>query len=93
MGGDSVDLLAVTQVFAPSRVKVNLGRRPSPATALPHSRWVASGRGYPHAFEQLGRALDERDPLTVMLKVDPALEPLRPDPRFAALVKTMGLPA
>jgi eukaryotic-like serine/threonine-protein kinase len=38
------------------------------------------------AFEELGRALDERTGAMVWLTVDPALDPLRADPRFARLV-------
>ena len=44
------------------------------------------------AFEWLSRACDERDPLVIWLKVDPTLENLRLDPRFAQVLKDMGLP-
>jgi TolB-like protein/tetratricopeptide (TPR) repeat protein len=43
------------------------------------------------AFEWLGRALEQRSHSLVFLKVDPQLKPLRGDPRFARLVKDVGL--
>jgi TolB-like protein/Tfp pilus assembly protein PilF len=44
------------------------------------------------AFTWLRKAGDERDPLVIWLKVDPMLDSLRSDPRFAQVVKDMGLP-
>src|SRR5437763_3039640 len=43
------------------------------------------------AFEWLERAVEERDAWLVWLKVDPVLDALRPDPRFADLVERIGL--
>jgi hypothetical protein len=39
----------------------------------------------------LARACDERTPLVLFLKSDPVFDPMRPDPRFAALLARMGL--
>ena len=44
------------------------------------------------AFELLDRAYRERDLHLVSLKVDPALDDLRGDPRFGDLVQRVGLP-
>lgn len=44
------------------------------------------------AFEWLWRAVEERDSWLAWLKVDPVLDDLRPDPRFADLVGRVGLP-
>ncbi len=47
-----------------------------------------------HAFEWLDKACDELSPfLTMFLKDDPKLDSLRSDPRFAGLLKRVGLPA
>jgi serine/threonine-protein kinase len=45
------------------------------------------------AFEALNRAWEIRDSSLVNLKVDPYLDPLRGDPRYAALIEKLGLPA
>jgi hypothetical protein len=44
------------------------------------------------ALAWLRKACDERDPLVIWLKVDPTLDNLRKDPRFAQVLKDMGLP-
>ena len=44
------------------------------------------------AFEWLERGLTMRDGWMIYLKQDPILDSLRLDPRFAELVKRVGLP-
>ncbi|HAF22107.1 MAG TPA: hypothetical protein DCK93_04205 [Blastocatellia bacterium] len=44
------------------------------------------------AFEWLKKALEQRDMQMVSLKVNPTLDGLREDPRFADLVRRVGLP-
>lgn len=45
------------------------------------------------AFAALDRAWVIRDLKLISLKIDPYMDPLRSDPRYAALVKTIGFPA
>jgi hypothetical protein len=44
------------------------------------------------AFKSLERAYAAHDPQLQYIKVDPFLDPLRPDPRFQELVRKVGLP-
>jgi Flp pilus assembly protein TadD len=44
------------------------------------------------AFLWLGRAIDERAPMTLFAGVHPALDPVRDDPRFAGILRRIGLP-
>ncbi len=43
------------------------------------------------AFDALDRAWESRDSSLLQLKVDPYLDPLRGDSRFAALLVRLGL--
>ena len=44
------------------------------------------------AFAALDKALEVKDPGLIWLKKDPVLDPIRPDPRFAALLKRLKFP-
>jgi TolB-like protein/Tfp pilus assembly protein PilF len=56
--------------------------------------WIHLGLGeIDSAFEWLDRAVDGRDQLMMPIKSYAFLDPLRPDPRFAALLRKMNLEA
>jgi len=52
--------------------------------------WMALG-DVDRAFAWLNQACDKRIPLVRMINAEPEFAPLRSDPRFAALVKRIGL--
>jgi serine/threonine-protein kinase len=69
--------------------------------SLSRTRYITSfavavvhvGLGHPDsAFAWLDRAVEERTHWLVWLNRDPRWQPLRNDPRFAALVHRVGLP-
>jgi serine/threonine-protein kinase len=43
------------------------------------------------AIESVARSLDEREPFSAFLKLEPVFDPLRGDPRFDELVSRLGL--
>jgi len=46
-----------------------------------------------NAFEWLERSFENRDKGLTYLKIDPCLDPLRPDPRLQELIKRVGFPS
>lgn len=52
---------------------------------------VALGN-HERALARLAVGLEQRDPSLLMLAVDPAVDPLRPDSRFRSLLQRIGLP-
>jgi tetratricopeptide (TPR) repeat protein len=59
--------------------------------ALPIARILAALGDADQAFEWLRKACDERTPFVIWLKVDPAFDGLRSDPRFTQALRDMGL--
>jgi TolB-like protein/Tfp pilus assembly protein PilF len=59
-----------------------------------HMIWMYAGLGdKDEAFAWLEKAYEERRQRLTWLNVDPLLDPLRSDPRFADLVRRVGLPS
>jgi TolB-like protein/Tfp pilus assembly protein PilF len=56
--------------------------------------WIYLGLGeWDSAFEWLDRAIDSRDQLMMPIRSYPLFDPIRADPRFAALLRKMNLDA
>ena len=43
------------------------------------------------AFFWFEKVFEQRDPFVLQFKVEPAFDPLRDDPRYAALLRKIGL--
>jgi TolB-like protein/DNA-binding winged helix-turn-helix (wHTH) protein/Tfp pilus assembly protein PilF len=54
--------------------------------------WMYATLGRPdEAFEWLNRAIEQRSPQVVFIRVMPELDNIRPDPRFAAALRRVGV--
>ena len=72
------------------QVDAAIGTPPIPRIELAQLRYHVGDRE--GAYTELEIALDRRDPFATTLGVDPGLDPLRDDPRFAALQSRLGRP-
>jgi adenylate cyclase len=65
-------------------------------TGYSSAYWIASSYAElgdkEHAFDWLNTAFQEHEEYLLGLKTDPSLDPIRSDPRFAELVRKVGLP-
>jgi len=80
------------------QAQLALARAPVVAGPMRRSQtWLAyvfAGLGQrDSAFAALDRAFEQREGDLLFCKEDPALDPLRDDPRMAALIRRMGLPS
>ena len=66
------------------------GRLPNSSTYNAATFYVALGEK-DKALAELNKAYENREPSLRSLRVDPLLDPLRDDPRFADLMGRMGL--
>jgi TolB-like protein/Flp pilus assembly protein TadD len=67
--------------------------RPSPRIAPQDLAYVYAALGNrDEAFAWLDKAFEHRSSRILWLKVDPRVDSLRSDPRFAALIRRLGLP-
>ena len=77
------------------QAQLALSRAPLPGPMRRSQTWLAyvfAGLGQrDSAFAALDRAFEQREGDLLFCKEDPALDPLRDDPRMAALIRRMGL--
>jgi TolB-like protein/tetratricopeptide (TPR) repeat protein len=72
-----------------SRLETIAGKFYVPPTSFV---WIHAGLGeFDKALARIEQAIDERDSFIIPIKTYPVLDPLRPDPRFQALVRKMKL--
>jgi len=70
-----------------------LRSRPAPAPTIVPEAWILHALGETEAaWKVLHRAMEERQPILGFARL-PAFDPLRNDPRFAAMLSRLGLPA
>lgn len=78
--------------LASSRLEA-LRQRGGELASYRYAQIYAQLGGKDRAFAALDRASEFRDSRLISLRVDPYLDPLRSDPRYAMLVKKIGFPA
>ena len=66
--------------------------RPADLPSYMAARFHAAVAKRGKAFSELNKTYENREFFLVLLKVDPSLDPLRSDPRFAELMRQVGLP-
>jgi adenylate cyclase len=81
--------LAAMKTLAESEIQASSHRYVAPSEIA--SIYFAAGEK-DRGFSWLERAYNERDDLSEYIKSDPAMGPFRSDPRFADLLRRMGLP-
>jgi tetratricopeptide (TPR) repeat protein len=93
-----VAMLGLTEGFAGRREEAqkiynDLLAMPKDAQVTPYYLGIVSvGLGEnDRGFQYLEKAYEERDGILIYLGVDPVAESIWPDPRFAAILKKMGL--
>ncbi len=67
-------------------------RRPAKQPAYATATFHAALGEKDKAFAELNKSYENREPLMIVLKVDPRLDPLRDDPRFQDLLRRVGFP-
>ena len=79
--------------FGAQEVLAGLHAAATQMYVLPTSfAWIHLGLGeIDQAFTWMERAIDDRDPIIIPIKSYPFLDPVRNDPRFAALLRKMNL--
>jgi len=68
-------------------------RRPAKQPAYATATFHAALGEKDKAFAELNKSYENREPLMIVLKVDPRLDPLRSDPRFQELLRKVGFPS
>jgi len=99
-GSNSEDLAHLGHAYAIAGKRAEAQKVLTQLTALAATRYVSAydiaeiyvGLGEKErAFEWLDKAVEERPRFLVDLRVEPRLDPLRSDPRFAVLLRRTGL--
>jgi len=83
------DPLAAMKTLADSEIQASAYRYVAPSVIA--SIYFAAG-DKEHGFAWLEKAYNERDDGLELIRGDPAIAPYRSDPRFADLLRRMGLP-
>jgi hypothetical protein len=65
----------------------------SDAASFQYAQIYAQARKNDEAFAALERGIELKDPGITGLRTDPFMDPIRSDPRYAALVKKLNFPA
>jgi TolB-like protein len=86
IAGRTGDMKAVEQIVSQMRALF------ADAAMFQYAQVYAQSRQLDRAFEALEKGLEVKDPGVTGVRTDPFLDPIRRDPRYAALVKKVNFP-
>lgn len=75
------------------RIVLQMRKLFADAATFQYAQIYAQTRQLDRAFEALEKGLEVKDPGVTGLRTDPFLDPIRNDPRYAALVKKLNFPS
>jgi serine/threonine-protein kinase len=91
--GEAVILARSGNLAAMDKVIARIRSLFSDAASFQYAQIYAQARKNDEAFAALERGIELKDPGITGLRTDPFMDPIRSDPRYAALVKKLNFPA
>lgn len=90
--GEGILAARSRDIAGAQRLITRIGEMMGAAASYQYAQIHAQARDLNHAFAELDNAVQAKDPGLTDLKVDPFLDPIRGDPRYAALLKRLKFP-
>jgi len=90
--GEAILAARSRDIAAMEKIIARMRERFGASASFQYAEIYAQAGDADRAFTELDNALDVKDPGLQSLKVEPFLDPIRGDPRFAALLKRLNFP-